>query len=63
MIFLSWASRKDLDVTVLSTIFCAAVMDKTTANYDLIIIDTPAGLEHFSRKTIPDLDDPHRGDG
>ncbi len=27
------------------------------ANYDLIIIDTPAGLEHFSRKTIPDLDD------
>lgn len=34
-----------------------AVMDKTTANYDLIIIDTPAGLEHFSRKTIPDLDD------
>jgi CO dehydrogenase maturation factor len=33
------------------------VMDKTTANYDLIIIDTPAGLEHFSRKTIPDLDD------
>ena len=34
-----------------------SVMDKTTANYDLIIIDTPAGLEHFSRKTIPDLDD------
>ncbi|MDD4093825.1 MAG: AAA family ATPase [Methanothrix sp.] len=34
-----------------------AVMDKTTANYDLVIIDTPAGLEHFSRKTIPDLDD------
>jgi CO dehydrogenase maturation factor len=33
------------------------IMDKTTANYDLIIIDTPAGLEHFSRKTIPDLDD------
>ena len=33
------------------------VMDKTTANYDRIIIDTPAGLEHFSRKTIPDLDD------
>ena len=33
------------------------VMDKTTADYDLIIIDTPAGLEHFSRKTIPDLDD------
>jgi CO dehydrogenase maturation factor len=34
-----------------------AVMDKTVADYDLIIIDTPAGLEHFSRKTIPDLDD------
>jgi CO dehydrogenase maturation factor len=34
-----------------------AAMDKTTADYDLIIIDTPAGLEHFSRKTIPDLDD------
>jgi CO dehydrogenase maturation factor len=34
-----------------------AVMDKTTVNYDLVIIDTPAGLEHFSRKTIPDLDD------
>ena len=33
------------------------IMDKTMANYDLIIIDTPAGLEHFSRKTIPDLDD------
>lgn len=33
------------------------IMDKTVANYDLIIIDTPAGLEHFSRKTIPDLDD------
>jgi len=33
------------------------IMDKTTANYDLVIIDTPAGLEHFSRKTIPDLDD------
>jgi CO dehydrogenase maturation factor len=33
------------------------IMDKTTANYDLVLIDTPAGLEHFSRKTIPDLDD------
>jgi CO dehydrogenase maturation factor len=32
------------------------IMDKTVTNYDLIIIDTPAGLEHFSRKTIPDLD-------
>jgi CO dehydrogenase maturation factor len=34
-----------------------AIMDKTTANYDLVIIDSPAGLEHFSRKTFPDLDD------
>jgi len=33
------------------------IMDKTVADYDLVIIDTPAGLEHFSRKTIPDLDD------
>ena len=57
MTFLSWASRKGPGVTVLSITFCAAIMDKTTANYDLIIIDTPAGLEHFSRKTIPDLDD------
>jgi len=32
-------------------------MDKTVADYDLVVIDTPAGLEHFSRKTIPDLDD------
>jgi CO dehydrogenase maturation factor len=33
------------------------IMDKTVADYDLVIIDTPAGLEHFSRRTIPDLDD------
>lgn len=32
------------------------VMDKTVNDYDLTIIDTPAGLEHLSRKTIPDLD-------
>jgi CO dehydrogenase maturation factor len=32
------------------------IMDKTVNDYDLTIIDTPAGLEHFSRKTIPDLD-------
>lgn len=32
------------------------IMDKTVSDYDLIIIDTPAGLEHLSRKTIPDLD-------
>ncbi|MDD4161952.1 MAG: AAA family ATPase [Methanothrix sp.] len=34
-----------------------AIMDKTAADYDLVIIDSPAGLEHFSRKTFPDLDD------
>ena len=33
------------------------VMDKTVNDYDLTIIDTAAGLEHFSRKTIPDLDE------
>lgn len=33
------------------------IMDKTVSNYDLVLIDTAAGLEHFSRKTIPDLDD------
>ncbi|VVB73065.1 Light-independent protochlorophyllide reductase iron-sulfur ATP-binding protein [uncultured archaeon] len=32
------------------------IMDKTVNDYDLVIIDTPAGLEHLSRKTIPDLD-------
>lgn len=32
------------------------IMDKTVNDYDLTIIDTPAGLEHFSRQTIPDLD-------
>jgi CO dehydrogenase maturation factor len=32
------------------------IMDKTVKDYDLTIIDTPAGLEHFSRQTIPDLD-------
>jgi CO dehydrogenase maturation factor len=32
------------------------IMDKTISDYDLTVIDTPAGLEHFSRKTIPDLD-------
>jgi len=32
------------------------IMDKTINDYDLTIIDTPAGLEHLSRKTIPDLD-------
>jgi CO dehydrogenase maturation factor len=33
-----------------------AIMDKTATDYDLIIIDSPAGLEHFSRKIFPDLD-------
>ena len=32
------------------------IMDKTVSDYDLTIIETPAGLEHLSRKTIPDLD-------
>lgn len=32
------------------------IMDKTIEQYDLIIIDSPAGLEHLSRKVIPDLD-------
>ena len=34
-----------------------AIMDKTAKDYDLIVIDSPAGLEHFSRKIFPDLDD------
>jgi CO dehydrogenase maturation factor len=34
-----------------------AIMDKTATDYDLIVIDTPAGLEHFSRKIFPELDD------
>jgi len=32
------------------------LMDKTVDQYDLTIIDTAAGLEHFSRDTIPDLE-------
>lgn len=34
-----------------------AIMEKTANDYDLIVIDSPAGLEHFSRKIFPDLDD------
>src|SRR5690606_18559820 len=34
-----------------------AIMDKTAKDYDLIVIDSPAGLEHFSRKIFPDIDD------
>lgn len=33
------------------------IMDKLIANYDVIIIDAEAGLEHFSRKIIRDIDD------
>lgn len=32
------------------------IMDQTIDDYDLTIIDTPAGLEHLSRKTITDVD-------
>lgn len=32
------------------------IMDQTIDDYDLTIIDTPAGLEHLSRKTISDVD-------
>lgn len=32
------------------------IMDETIDDYDIVIIDTPAGLEHISRKTISDLD-------
>jgi len=33
------------------------IMDKLIANYDVIVIDAEAGLEHFSRKIIRDIDD------
>jgi CO dehydrogenase maturation factor len=32
-------------------------MDKLIVNYDVIVIDAEAGLEHFSRKIIRDIDD------
>ncbi len=32
------------------------IMERTVDQYDLIIMDTPAGLEHFSRGVMPDLD-------
>lgn len=32
------------------------IMDRLIDQYDITIIDTAAGLEHFSRKVIPDLD-------
>ncbi len=34
-----------------------SVMERLVKNYDTIIIDTAAGLEHFSRKTIRKVDD------
>ncbi|HJH30213.1 MAG TPA: ATP-binding protein [Methanosarcinaceae archaeon] len=33
------------------------IMDRLVKNYDVVIIDTAAGLEHFSRKIIRDVDD------
>lgn len=33
------------------------IMDKLIANYDIVIIDAEAGLEHFSRKIIRDIDE------
>lgn len=33
------------------------IMDKMVGNYDTIIMDTEAGLEHFSRKIIRNVDD------
>jgi CO dehydrogenase maturation factor len=34
-----------------------SVMERLVRNYDTVIIDTAAGLEHFSRKTIRNVDD------
>ncbi|WP_406662270.1 AAA family ATPase [Methanolobus sp. ZRKC3] len=33
------------------------IMDKLVNNYDVLIIDTEAGLEHFSRKIFRNVDD------
>ncbi|MCD4703485.1 MAG: AAA family ATPase [Methanosarcinaceae archaeon] len=33
------------------------IMDRFVTNYDVVILDTEAGLEHFSRKIIRDVDD------
>ncbi|ADI73341.1 Cobyrinic acid ac-diamide synthase [Methanohalobium evestigatum Z-7303] len=33
------------------------IMTRLVTNYDAVIIDTEAGLEHFSRKLIPEIDD------
>jgi len=32
------------------------IMDETIDDYDLVIVDSPAGLEHLSRKTISEVD-------
>lgn len=32
------------------------IMDETIDDYDLVILDSPAGLEHLSRKTISEVD-------
>lgn len=33
------------------------IMDKLITNYEVVVIDAEAGLEHFSRKIIRDIDD------
>ncbi|MBE0521073.1 MAG: AAA family ATPase, partial [Candidatus Methanoperedenaceae archaeon] len=33
------------------------IMDRITKNYDLVLIDTAAGLEHLSRRIIRDIDE------
>ena len=33
------------------------IMDKLVGNYDVVVIDAEAGLEHFSRKIIRDIDE------
>ncbi len=33
------------------------IMNKLVSNYDVLIIDTEAGLEHFSRKIFKDVDE------
>lgn len=33
------------------------ILDTIQAGYDIILIDTAAGLEHFSRRTMRDVDD------
>jgi len=32
------------------------IMDKLVQNYDFVVMDTEAGLEHFSRKIVRDID-------